>query len=278
MLLLYDAYRSHMSLESLTILEEGGVIAFALPAHTSGTTQPLDAGLFQPFKNEINRVIDTISPVSDDAGLDIFDLCKVLKRSYEDVFIPYNMRKAFMKSGVHPFNPMKYLGVPRPFSQDQPHSIVSVEDLERMLKAKQEEYRNNQGVQKVVMKRGFVDTSTGLQLTSKAVMEKVANKEAVQRKKYVEKEVKLRAAELSLLTEKRKRRNARAFFERTAMVYRHRAYGDQLTYPRSLELRRKLARERTALKEFATGYIVPKHDENGPWNECSVDQYEYPTP
>lgn len=46
-LLLYDGYRSHMSLKALSIFEKAGIIACAIPAHTSGTTKPLDVGLFQ---------------------------------------------------------------------------------------------------------------------------------------------------------------------------------------------------------------------------------------
>ena len=50
MLLLYDGYRSHMMLRALEILHEGGVIAYALPAHTSGLTQPLDLSCFNVWK------------------------------------------------------------------------------------------------------------------------------------------------------------------------------------------------------------------------------------
>ena len=56
-LLLYEGYRSHMSYEALKIRDDGNVIVFALPAHTSGTTQPLDVGIFGPFKANINRLL-----------------------------------------------------------------------------------------------------------------------------------------------------------------------------------------------------------------------------
>ena len=56
-LLLYDGYRSHMSNEALKVLDDGNVLAFALPAHTSGTTQPLDVGIFNPFNANINRLL-----------------------------------------------------------------------------------------------------------------------------------------------------------------------------------------------------------------------------
>ena len=65
-LFLYDGYRSHISYEALKILDDGNVIAFALPAHTSGTTQPLDVGIFGPYKANINRhLLETCSTVDN---------------------------------------------------------------------------------------------------------------------------------------------------------------------------------------------------------------------
>lgn len=49
-LLIYNGYPSHMTLASLEILDAGGVIAYALPSHTSGTTQPLELAVFGPWK------------------------------------------------------------------------------------------------------------------------------------------------------------------------------------------------------------------------------------
>ena len=43
-LLLLDGYRSHMSYKDMHFLREQGILVYALPAHTSGMTQPLDVG------------------------------------------------------------------------------------------------------------------------------------------------------------------------------------------------------------------------------------------
>ena len=48
-LLVLDGYRSHMTYQALRILRNGGVIVYALPAHTSGYTQPLDVSVFGTF-------------------------------------------------------------------------------------------------------------------------------------------------------------------------------------------------------------------------------------
>eukprot|EP00171_Calliarthron_tuberculosum_P008123 IDg8123t1 len=50
----YDGYRSHMSLEVLQYFEKHNVAVYALPAHTSGKTQPCDVVLFSAFKARLN--------------------------------------------------------------------------------------------------------------------------------------------------------------------------------------------------------------------------------
>ncbi|PXF41180.1 hypothetical protein BWQ96_09096 [Gracilariopsis chorda] len=49
-LLIYDGYRSHPDIPILEMLAKSNVIAYVLPANTSGTTQPLDIAIFQSLK------------------------------------------------------------------------------------------------------------------------------------------------------------------------------------------------------------------------------------
>lgn len=50
LLLTYDAYRFHLSAPVLQLLRVSNVIVYALPAHSSGKFQPLDATVFSAFK------------------------------------------------------------------------------------------------------------------------------------------------------------------------------------------------------------------------------------
>ena len=52
-----------MSLRALTILRNGGVIAYSLPAHTRGRIQPLDLTAFSSFKDRILSAMREISIV-----------------------------------------------------------------------------------------------------------------------------------------------------------------------------------------------------------------------
>lgn len=45
-----------MSIEALEVLNDAGFIAYALPAHTSGTTQPLDVAVFGSWKSHYRDV------------------------------------------------------------------------------------------------------------------------------------------------------------------------------------------------------------------------------
>ena len=49
-LFIYDGYKSHLDIRAFEALKEAGVIAYALPAHTSGSTQSLGVAVFSPFK------------------------------------------------------------------------------------------------------------------------------------------------------------------------------------------------------------------------------------
>lgn len=55
--LTYEGYRSHLGRKVLWALEQGGVIALALSAHTSGRAQPLDLSVFPPLKRNLNEII-----------------------------------------------------------------------------------------------------------------------------------------------------------------------------------------------------------------------------
>ena len=109
-LLLYDAYRIHMSLQALTTFEQGGIMAFALPAHTSGSTQPLDVGVFQPFKSQLNTTIRRVCSVYTYNVFDLFDLCRFMTSAYTCAFTGDIIRKSFAKTGIYPFDSARLLG------------------------------------------------------------------------------------------------------------------------------------------------------------------------
>jgi hypothetical protein len=107
-LLIYDGYRSHLGLEALKTLMVCGVLAYALPAHTSGTTQPLDVNVFSPFKQALNKHIQFLSTSTGYALYDVFDFAKMMRAAFDAAFTIQNIKSAFRKTGLWPLNSVDY--------------------------------------------------------------------------------------------------------------------------------------------------------------------------
>ena len=50
-----------MTFRVLDMFHRAGIIAYALPAHTNGVTQPLDVGVFGPFKIHLRNLVEGLS-------------------------------------------------------------------------------------------------------------------------------------------------------------------------------------------------------------------------
>lgn len=132
-LLTYDGYRAHMSLPVLTKFLDGGVIAYALPSHTSGKTQPLDLVAFSRFKAALKAVVSSTVVPLQAHSLDLYNYCDCLRVAYKKAFTPDNISAGFKRAGLWPFDPTRLLGTPRPESAAQGARLVSVDELMRMM-------------------------------------------------------------------------------------------------------------------------------------------------
>lgn len=244
-----------MGLEVLQVLEHGGVIAYALPAHTSGTTQPLDVGLFGPFKSHVDNAINSISAtgLDSDKPYDCFDFLKLLTEAYNSAMTPSNVRSAFRRSGLWPVRPLELLGTPRPQSAENPSTIISVEEMEDMMVEKRKDRAKGLGIKPVVTKCGYIDTSKGMTLTSAEAMEIVERGERLRAEKFAKKQdtAARKASRKSMLIAQK--RACRENWERDRFRYRVDVYGDPDVMPRPMKLRPVVAAQRTlALKNTAT--------------------------
>ena len=71
------------------MLEEVGVIAYALPAHASGSTQPLDVAVFSPFKEAVrNRYLSSVE--SWETVLSFNDVALIITDAYDRSFTRLN--------------------------------------------------------------------------------------------------------------------------------------------------------------------------------------------
>ena len=129
-LLIYDGYRSHLLLDVLDIFAKHRVIVYALPAHTSGKTQPCDTVLFGSFKHHLDAALRDCVLARPDHTFDLFDFCKVLKFAYNAAVTPQNIRESFRRAGLWPVDHTRILGVPRPATAEARAPIRSAAERE----------------------------------------------------------------------------------------------------------------------------------------------------
>ena len=106
---------------------------------------------------------------------------------------------------------------------------------------------------------------------------KTNTKEAAERRKALCARRKEDAKEAKFVVESRARRRDREAYEHRMMFYRAAAYNAPMNMPRSLQLRRKLARQRAIVdKALANGTesLTDEQIVTEPWNKLSCDQFE----
>ena len=89
-----------MTLRCLNILKERSIEFYALPAHTSGATQPLDVAINGPFKEAINEFLNKLGTSARDSIVNIFDLCHTFNHGYNKAFPWENIKMGFKSSGI----------------------------------------------------------------------------------------------------------------------------------------------------------------------------------
>lgn len=91
---------------------------------------------------------------------------------------PSTIRVGFRRAGISPLNPTRLLGLARPLSSAQKTKFSIVPEMMAMLDEKWTALRNNLKLKPVVVRRGFLDTSKVMLLTSDETMSLNSVKEA----------------------------------------------------------------------------------------------------
>lgn len=177
LLLTYDGYRSHMTLRVLELFRDNGIVVYALPAHTSEKTQPIDASLFGSFKVKLNEIISECATIETLATYTVYDFLKMLRHAYYATFTRANVMATFKKAGMWPVNRRKLMSVPVHRSADDVATILTVAQLDELYKAERLVARRRiLGEEVVITKQGFVDITSGAVLTSDAAIAMAAEK------------------------------------------------------------------------------------------------------
>lgn len=103
-LLLLDNHHSHVNVEVVTKAKNNHIILLSFPPHCSHNLQPLDVGVYGPFKNYISRQQTNWMVNHPGKTMTIYDLPGIVKEAFPLAFTQNNIINSFKKAGIWPCN------------------------------------------------------------------------------------------------------------------------------------------------------------------------------
>ena len=104
-LLIFDGFGSHLTKEFIDYCDNRKIIPFGLPPHTSHLLQPLDVGVFQPFKHYHKEAVE----MATRTGCTNFNKVEFLNAIHDirvKTFRKSVILSAWEQLGLIPFNPL----------------------------------------------------------------------------------------------------------------------------------------------------------------------------
>ena len=103
--LLMDNHISHLSIDAIDMAKENGLRLLTFPPHCSHKLQPLDVGVYGPFKRYYSCLCDSWMSSNPGKPLSIYDVAELSGQAFQRSFTIENITSAFKSSGIHPYNP-----------------------------------------------------------------------------------------------------------------------------------------------------------------------------
>lgn len=95
--LIQDGHTSHMSIKLIELARANDVHLLCLPAHTTYILQPLDVGVFKPFKTYFSKACTSYLLTND-------MIASLVATAWANTFSPNNIMGGFRKTGIFPIN------------------------------------------------------------------------------------------------------------------------------------------------------------------------------
>ncbi|XP_045188616.2 uncharacterized protein LOC123546428 [Mercenaria mercenaria] len=105
LLLIFDGHKSHITIPVINWAKEHNVSLFVLPAHTSHVLQPLDVGCYGPMQRIYNAQCHKFLRENPSSKITRYDVCSLACNAYTSALSVVNIRSAFKRTGIYPFNP-----------------------------------------------------------------------------------------------------------------------------------------------------------------------------
>ncbi|CAG4946549.1 unnamed protein product [Parnassius apollo] len=107
-LLVLDNRSSHLSVPTLDLAKENGVVMLSFPPHCSHKLQPLDVSVYGPFKRYLSSAQDAWMRNKAGKTMTIYDIPGIVRTSLPLALTPSNIMSGFEKTGIFPFNQHKF--------------------------------------------------------------------------------------------------------------------------------------------------------------------------
>ncbi|KAF0730481.1 tigger transposable element-derived protein 6-like, partial [Aphis craccivora] len=107
-LLFMDNHESHCSLEAVSYAKEKGIVLVTFPPHCTHKLQPLDVGVFDPFKTKLKIAQKDWLTNNPGKTIRIHDLPSLTKIAFVESFSVKTIVNAFAKPGIWPFSRLAF--------------------------------------------------------------------------------------------------------------------------------------------------------------------------
>lgn len=107
-LLLVDNHESHVSVDAVKFCKESGITLLSFPPHTTHRMQPLDIGIYGPFKSALASIYDDWLISNPGRTITIRNLGEFTNKAFNRVFTRQNIINSFKKPGIWPVDRLAF--------------------------------------------------------------------------------------------------------------------------------------------------------------------------
>lgn len=104
LILLLDGHSSHYCPDTIHLAAEQGVIIFILPPNTTHLTQPLDKGVFGPFKHHWKQVCHDFNISHPGQVVNSYNFCQLFSKAWVESMTAVNIAAGFQTTGIYPID------------------------------------------------------------------------------------------------------------------------------------------------------------------------------
>ena len=129
-MLILDGHASHISTRTIQFYVDNKIILLCLPPHTTHLLQPLDVDVFAPLATAYHTRLNDLTNLGAGYAIDKVDFLELLREARAAAITPYNITRAWEKTGLSPFDPqvvLQHFPAPKDSPQSDEYHIKILE-------------------------------------------------------------------------------------------------------------------------------------------------------